>query len=130
MTDRLEQQLPIDAVEVALDVDVEHPVIPPATDFGPLFSRHRRREIIFRRQFDCALSTLVGCPWVEYDGGFVGEGDGDMAPDWEIVETDIINLRAERAGGDDGRVYTISVTCTDTSGNDVTSSAEVLVPHG
>src|SRR5262249_9292974 len=26
MTDRLEQQLPIDAVEVTFDVDVEHPV--------------------------------------------------------------------------------------------------------
>ena len=30
MPDRLEQQLPIDAVEVAFYVDVEHPVIPPA----------------------------------------------------------------------------------------------------
>src|SRR5207245_8180208 len=29
--DRLEQQLPIDAVEIALDVDIEHPVVPPAT---------------------------------------------------------------------------------------------------
>jgi hypothetical protein len=30
MTDRFEQQLPIDAVEVAFHVDVKHPVIPPA----------------------------------------------------------------------------------------------------
>src|SRR5215472_8169751 len=30
MTDRLEQQLPIDTVEVAFDVDVEHPVVAPA----------------------------------------------------------------------------------------------------
>src|SRR5918993_435194 len=30
VTDRLEQQLPIDAVEVTLDVDIEHPVEPPA----------------------------------------------------------------------------------------------------
>src|SRR5580700_3523832 len=30
MTDRLEQQLPIDTVEVTFDVDVEHPVVAPA----------------------------------------------------------------------------------------------------
>jgi hypothetical protein len=29
--DGLEQQLPIDAIEVAPDVDVEHPVVPPAS---------------------------------------------------------------------------------------------------
>jgi site-specific DNA recombinase len=34
MTNRLEQQLPIDAVEVALDVDIEHPVKPPAALTG------------------------------------------------------------------------------------------------
>ena len=31
MADRLEQKLPIDAVEVAFDVEIKHPVIPPAT---------------------------------------------------------------------------------------------------
>ncbi len=30
MADRLEQKLPIYAVELALDVDVEHPIIAPA----------------------------------------------------------------------------------------------------
>src|SRR3954465_4178972 len=34
MTNRLEQQLSIDAVEVALDVDIEHPVKPPAALTG------------------------------------------------------------------------------------------------
>src|SRR4051794_25998315 len=34
MTNRLEQQLPLDAVELALDVDIEHPVKPPAALTG------------------------------------------------------------------------------------------------
>src|SRR5207245_9264637 len=34
LTDRLEHQLPIDAVEVAFDVDVEHPVVSPASLTG------------------------------------------------------------------------------------------------
>src|SRR6516165_1505315 len=34
MTDRLEHQFPIDAVEVSFDVDVEHPVVSPAALTG------------------------------------------------------------------------------------------------
>src|SRR3954467_303815 len=30
LTNRFEEQSPINAVEVALDVDIEHPVVPPA----------------------------------------------------------------------------------------------------
>src|SRR5271165_3064842 len=33
-TNRLEHQLPIDAVEVSFDVDVEHPVVSPAALTG------------------------------------------------------------------------------------------------
>ena len=46
-----------------------------------------------------------------------GTGDGDMAPDWTSGEGLSLALRAERAGNGAGRVYTISVQCTDASGN-------------
>ena len=36
---------------------------------------------------------------------------------------------AERARGGDGRVYTITVICTDAAGNAATNSAEVSMPH-
>ena len=39
-TNRGEQQLPIDTVEVSFDIDVEHPVVPPAALTG--YSRRRR----------------------------------------------------------------------------------------
>ena len=38
----LEQQLPIDAVKIALDVDIEHPVEPPAAPSGLLEGVDRR----------------------------------------------------------------------------------------
>src|ERR1700730_3537816 len=38
----LEQQLPIDAVKIALDVDIEHPVEPPAAPPGLLEGVDRR----------------------------------------------------------------------------------------
>ncbi|HEV7629057.1 MAG TPA: putative Ig domain-containing protein, partial [Streptomyces sp.] len=45
-----------------------------------------------------------------------------IAPLW-------VFLVAERSAKGDGRVYTITVTCTDPSGNAATGRTTVLVPH-
>jgi hypothetical protein len=58
-----------------------------------------------------------------------GLGDGDTAPDWTITGDLTVNLRAERSGNGSGRVYTITVQCTDASGNSATKSVNVTVPH-
>jgi hypothetical protein len=58
-----------------------------------------------------------------------GQGDGDTAPDWEIVDAHHVRLRAERAGGGAGRIYTITVTCTDAAGHATVKTATVNVPH-
>jgi hypothetical protein len=58
-----------------------------------------------------------------------GLGDGDTAPDWEVLTGLSLNLRAERAGIGTGRVYRITVMCTDGSGNVAAASATVTVPH-
>lgn len=58
-----------------------------------------------------------------------GLGDGDTAPDWEITGDLILNLKAERSGNRSGRIYTITVICSDTSGNSSLGTATVNVPH-
>lgn len=58
-----------------------------------------------------------------------GLGDGDTAPDWEITGDLTLKLRVERSGQGDGRMYTITVDCTDASGNTSTQTVEVTVPH-
>jgi hypothetical protein len=58
-----------------------------------------------------------------------GLGDGDTAPDWTITGDLAVSLRAERAGGGDGRTYTITVECKDGSGNGATAPVTVRVPH-
>jgi hypothetical protein len=57
-----------------------------------------------------------------------GAGDGDTGPDWEVTGPLTLDLRAERAGGGDGRVYTVTVACTDDAGNTTTQDVTVTVP--
>jgi hypothetical protein len=58
-----------------------------------------------------------------------GTGDGDAAPDWVVVNPNLVRLRAERAGTGTGRVYTIIIKATDAYGNSTTHNVYVNVPH-
>jgi uncharacterized repeat protein (TIGR01451 family) len=58
-----------------------------------------------------------------------GTGDGDTSPDWEITGNVTAKLRAERAGNGPGRIYTLTVECTDSAGNTSSRSTTVTVPH-
>jgi hypothetical protein len=58
-----------------------------------------------------------------------GEGDGDMVPDWELVNTHQVRLRAERSGGGSGRIYNITISATDSFGNVSSQTLTVNVPH-
>jgi hypothetical protein len=57
-----------------------------------------------------------------------GTGDGDTAPDWLVNDATSVRLRVERAGTGAGRVYRITVTCRDASGNAASRSTSVSVP--
>lgn len=52
---------------------------------------------------------------------------GNHSPDWSIAAG--LELRAERSGAGDGRIYTITVECADASGNSAQGAVEVGVPH-
>jgi hypothetical protein len=70
----------------------------------------------------CAISGVTSSEAVN------GLGDGDTSPDWAVRAPLTVDLRAERAGGGSGRVYTIAVACTDEAGNVTSGSASVRVP--
>jgi hypothetical protein len=54
-------------------------------------------------------------------------GDGVSAGDWEVVDKHLVRLKANRLGGDRPKVYVISVTCRDESGNRTTRSRTISV---
>jgi hypothetical protein len=58
-----------------------------------------------------------------------GVGDGHTSPDWQVVDAHHVRLRAERAGNGGGRVYTLTLTCTDAAGNKSVKTGTVRVPH-
>lgn len=59
-----------------------------------------------------------------------GNGDGNTSNDIVIAaDCKSVQLRSERDGGGDGRVYTITFRLRDTHGNVTTATKKVVVPH-
>jgi hypothetical protein len=59
-----------------------------------------------------------------------GVSDGDLSPDWKVIDDHMVQLRAERGNGKEARVYTITVTPVDAYGNIGTpQSTTVTIAH-
>jgi hypothetical protein len=77
---------------------------------------------------NCDGSTVSKITAVESNEPVDGLGDGDTSPDWEITGDLTLNLRAERSGKGNGRIYTITVECSDAVGNTTPGTVTVVVP--
>ena len=71
---------------------------------------------------------------ITIDGIFQDErvnakGDGNTSPDGDGVGTDTAQLRSERSGNENGRVYEISFTADDGNGGSCSGTVQVGVPH-
>lgn len=66
---------------------------------------------------------------VTQDEPVAGTGAGDQAPDASGLGGGLARLRAERAGGGDGRVYEVRFVATDGRGGRSSGSVQVCVPH-
>jgi hypothetical protein len=58
----------------------------------------------------------------------VTSNEGGSA-DWQILDAHHVLLRAERAVGGEGRIYSIKITCTDENNNSSSKVVTVTVPH-
>jgi hypothetical protein len=63
------------------------------------------------------------------------EDDGSPEPDCYVESIDqatgmiVVQLRAERSVGSDGRAYTVTITATDASENHSSATVQIRVPH-
>ncbi len=76
---------------------------------------------------NCDSTPVCSITGVSSNEPVNGLGDGDTSPDWMITGDLTVDLRAERSGTGDGRVYTLTVTCTDACGNSSVGNTTVAV---
>ena len=82
---------------------------------------------------DLCSETAPVCQILSVDSNEAtnGPGDGNTDSDWTILNPDslLLALRSERSGKGDGRIYTVTVECSDAAGNSATAPVAVTVPH-
>lgn len=114
------------------------PVVPPncsgLTASAPDGLRppdHKFRTVTVSGATDAAGNPLTyAITGVRQDEPVDAPGGGNTAPDAQIVSGSEVNLRAERDGRGNGRVYEIDVLVTDdASGATCTGTVTVGVPH-
>jgi len=119
-----------DTVVVAV-LDVTPPTITSATASPSVIAvaGHRMVPVVVSVSASDQCGGSVSCRIVNVTSNEPqdGLGDGDTSPDWEITGDLTLNVRAERAGGGTGRVYTITIVCVDAAGNQTTSTVKVTV---
>ena len=108
----------VDRAQPSLSVSARPDVLWPANNkFSPV---------------SLAVSTEAGARRSGCSISAVHSSEGTLRPgeiDWQITGPLTVNLRAARSGSGQGRLDTITVTCTTASLSPLTGSATVLVPH-
>ncbi len=111
-------------------VDNQPPVISGESVSSAVLSppNHAMQPIIVNYTVtdNCSVTSVIS---VTSNESVNGTGDGDTDPDWIVIDNHHVQLRAERSANGDGRIYTITITATDGSGNTAVKTVEVRVPH-
>jgi hypothetical protein len=107
-------------------VDAEAPTIaaitPSSTTLWP--PNHRMFPVTLRISASDNCDAKPRCEIIN-----VTSSEDSSTPDWQVTGPLNVNLRAERLSNGPGRVYTLTVRCTDSSGNSSVGTTTVLVPH-
>jgi hypothetical protein len=113
--------------------DVTPPVIKSVTATPSVINKttHEMVPVTIAASATDGCAGAVTCKIVSVTSNepISGTGGGDLSPDWQITGDLTLQLRAERSPKGDGRIYTITVRCTDAAGNATTSTVTVTVPR-
>jgi hypothetical protein len=112
-------------------LDTEPPVISNLNrTYKPLWPVNHKMVPVFIEYFtsdNCNIATTA--LYISSNEPVNGLGDGNKAPDWEILDAHNVLLRAERSGNVNGREYYITIKVMDDSGNLTQEVVTITVPH-
>ncbi|MBF0431135.1 MAG: hypothetical protein HQK83_07645 [Fibrobacteria bacterium] len=124
--------------EITVEVkDSESPTLAPLASTQILWPpNHKMQEVVIEANAaDNSGQPVVLTVEIASSETLEFEKDGTPIPDFEIIDieqstgTIILNLRSERKGKGDGRIYSVTITATDNSGNSSTTVVEIKAPH-
>ena len=121
-------------------VDNEAPVITAISDRITLWPANHKYETIDLNDLlvsaednccgDASTGVVISKITSDEEEDAKGGGDGNTKNDMVIAsDGKSVDLRAERQGGGNGRVYTVYLAVTDNNDNQGTASCIVQVPH-
>lgn len=128
---------PVKPSVLVIVIDTQAPTLSPVPSVTILWPpNHELQPVtIAANAFDNGGGAITLAVAVESSQPPDTTGDGNTIPDYYIDsiddETGIIELRlrSERAGTGDGRMYTITITATDESGNSSKAVVTIRAPH-
>jgi hypothetical protein len=111
--------------------DTESPAITQVSADPSLLSpaNHKMRDVLISYTANDNCGPVTSALSVRSNEPVNGTGDGDTAPDWIILDDHHLQLRSERAGTGTDRIYSVTITSTDTAGNHTTKTVDIIVPH-
>ncbi|HEX3252036.1 MAG TPA: hypothetical protein VHS05_21545 [Pyrinomonadaceae bacterium] len=90
---------------------------------------HKLVDVTVNYDVSSCDSTSIGACVLNVTSDEPSNGEGHTTPDWKIVDAHHVRLRSERRGGGDGRIYTITITCTNGESQPVSRDVKVNVNH-
>ncbi len=123
-----------DSVEDCVDITVNSPPVCSAVTVTPdaLWPANHKLvtvQLSGATDPDTGDSVSYQVDGVTQDEPLVGGGSGSTTPDAVLAGDGSVQLRAERDGAGNGRVYTIAYTVTDSHGATCSGTVTVGVPH-
>lgn len=121
----------IATVSITIDPVNDAPICSEGSDLGTLWPpNHKMKSVNVSLEAtdvdeDDLSFTILS---VFQDEPVNAKGDGKTKPDAEIIDEDTVEVRAERSGNEDGRVYHITVQASDGELS-CTGTFTVGVPH-
>lgn len=105
---------------------ISDPVANPSELWPP---NHKMRNVAVSYSGSDNFPGTVNCVMTVTSNEPVTSAGDNTSPDWIVMNNHAAQLRAERSGAGNGRIYTLTITCTDAQGNTSSKWTTVVVPH-